>query len=130
MKQNNLWKLCNVEFLDKEPKEVLEYLNHLAENSQSWHSTSSSKNSIRANLANVNREKHHLSQKDDLNVRIASLTRKVEAMEIKKEKDIKSVQNIEIFGICDIMGHVTNDCPNIPFFLRSFTWTSKYHEQF
>ncbi|XVF72157.1 hypothetical protein PTKIN_Ptkin15bG0096600 [Pterospermum kingtungense] len=115
--------MCNGEFLDKEPEEALEYLDHLAENSQSWHSTSSSENSIRSNLANASRGKHHLSQEDDLNARVASLTRKIEAMEMKKEKEIKSVQNDEICGICDIVGHSTNICPNIPVFKEVF------HEQ-
>ncbi|XVF47618.1 hypothetical protein PTKIN_Ptkin03bG0124400 [Pterospermum kingtungense] len=115
--------MCNGEFLDKEPEEALEYLDHLAENSQSWHSTSSSENSIRSNLANASRGKHHLSQEDDLNARVASLTRKIEAMKMKKEKEIKSVQNDEICGICDVVGHSTNICPNIPVFKEVF------HEQ-
>ncbi|XVF72371.1 hypothetical protein PTKIN_Ptkin12aG0116600 [Pterospermum kingtungense] len=115
--------MCNGEFLDKEPEEALEYLDHLAENSQSWHSTSSSENSIRSNLANASRGKHHLNQEDDLNARVASLTRKIEAMEMKKEKEIKSVQNDEICGICDAVGHSTNICPNIPVFKEVF------HEQ-
>ncbi|XVF45052.1 hypothetical protein PTKIN_Ptkin02bG0174600 [Pterospermum kingtungense] len=115
--------MCNGEFLDKEPDEALEYLDHLAENSQSWHSTNSSENSIRSNLANASRGKYHLSQEDDLSARVASLTRKIEAMEMKKEKEIKSVQNDEICGICDAVGHSTNICPKIPVFKEVF------HEQ-
>ena len=87
--------MCNGEFLDKELEETLEYLDHLAKNSQSWHNTSSSENSIRSNLVNANRRKYHLSQEDELNARIACLTRKFEAMEINEEKEIKSMQNEE-----------------------------------
>ena len=109
-----------VNSLIKKLEKALEYLDHLAENSQSWHSTSSSENSIRSNLVNANRGKYHLSQKDYLNARITSLARKVKAMEIKKEKEIKSVQNKEICGICDTIGHLTNDFPNIAIFKEVF----------
>ena len=78
--------MCNGEFLDKEPNDALEYLDHVAENSQSWQSVNSSEGSIRSNLANANKEKYYLSQEDDLNARLASLTRKVEAMELRKSK--------------------------------------------
>ena len=106
--------MCNGEFLDKEPDEALEYLDHLAENSQSWHSVNSSEGSIRSNLANSNKGKYYLSQEDDLNARLASLTRKVEAMELKKVKEIKSVQEEEVCSNCELLGHSTNECPNLP----------------
>ena len=38
--------LCNGKFLDKEPDEALKYLDHLVENSQAWHGTNLSENSI------------------------------------------------------------------------------------
>ncbi|XVF68782.1 hypothetical protein PTKIN_Ptkin11bG0029000 [Pterospermum kingtungense] len=104
--------MCNGEFLDKEPKKALEYLDHLAENSQSWHSTNPSKNSLRSNLANASRGKYNLSKKDDPNSKVASLARKIEAMEMKKEKEIKSVQIYEICSICDAIRHSTSTCLN------------------
>ena len=88
----------------------------MVENSQSWHGVNSSENSIRSNLANANRGKYHLSQEDDLSARIANLTRKVEAMEIRKVKEVKSVQNEEICSICETLVHSTNECLNIPIF--------------
>ncbi|XVF87630.1 hypothetical protein PTKIN_Ptkin18bG0135500 [Pterospermum kingtungense] len=115
--------MCNGEFFDNEPEEALEYLDHLAENSQSWHSTNPYENSIRSNLVNASRGKYHLCQEDDLNGRVASLARKIEAMEMKKEKEIKSVQNDEICSICEAIGHSTSTCPNILVFKEVF------HEQ-
>ena len=85
--------MCNGEFLDKEPDEALEYLDHLAENSQSWHSGNGSEGSIRSNLAYANKGKYNLSQENDLNARIASLTRKIEAMETRKVNEIRTVPN-------------------------------------
>ena len=108
--------MCNGEFLDKEPEEALGYLDHLAENSQSWHTSNSSEGSIRSNLAQASKGKYNLSQEDDLSARIASLARKIEAMEFKKVNEIRTVQNEEVCGICEIVGHSTNECPNIPMF--------------
>ncbi|KAJ4717036.1 DNA-directed DNA polymerase [Melia azedarach] len=112
--------MCNGEFLDKDPEEALEYLDHLAENSQSWQTTSSSENSIRSNLASSSGGKYTLSQEDDLSARVANLTRKIEAMELRKVKEVKSVLNDEVCGICEIMGHCTQDCPNVPIFKKMF----------
>ncbi|XP_022886923.1 uncharacterized protein LOC111402855 [Olea europaea var. sylvestris] len=108
--------MCNGEFLDKDPDEALEFLDHLAENSQSWQTVKPIENSIRSSLASSSGGKYQLSQDDDLNARIASLSRKVEAMELRKVKEVKPVQNDEICSICETFGHLTHDCPNIPVF--------------
>ena len=39
-------------------------------------------------------------------------------MKIGKVKEIKSVQNDEICGICDELEHSTNECPKIPLFKK------------
>ncbi|XP_022862089.1 uncharacterized protein LOC111382375 [Olea europaea var. sylvestris] len=108
--------MCNGEFLDKDIDEALKFLDHLAENSQSWQTVKPIENSIRSNLASSSGGKYQLSQDDDLNARIASLSRKVEAMELRKVKEVKPVQNDEICSICETFGHLTHDCPNIPVF--------------
>ncbi|XP_022851737.1 uncharacterized protein LOC111373434 [Olea europaea var. sylvestris] len=108
--------MCNGEFLDKDPNEALEFLDHLVENSQSWQKVKPIENSIRSSLASSSGGKYQLSQDDDLNARIASLSRKVEAMELRKVKEVKPVQNDEICSIGETFGHLTHDCPNIPVF--------------
>ena len=54
---------------------------------------------------------------DDLSTRVASLTRKLEAMELRKVNGINTVPKIdEVCRICEIMEHLTNECPTIPNF--------------
>ena len=53
-----------------------------------------------------------MSQEYDLSARVASLARKVEAMEMRKLRETKSILTEEVCGICDIVGHPTNECPN------------------
>ena len=44
---------------------------------------------------------------------MASLTR-IEAMELRNVQEVKSVKTEEICNICEIIGHSTVECPNIP----------------
>lgn len=90
----------------------------MAENSQSWHSNNSSEGYIRSNLLYANKGKYNLSQKNDLSARIPSLTRKVEAIEFKKVNEIRTMQNEEVYSICEILGHSTQECSNIPVFKK------------
>ena len=54
---------------------------------------------------------------DDLSTRVASLTRKLEAMELRKVNGINTVPKIdEVCRICEIMEHPTNECATIPTF--------------
>ncbi|KAL5725012.1 hypothetical protein ACHQM5_008209 [Ranunculus cassubicifolius] len=56
-----------------------------------------------------------LKEEDDMSARLASLTRKVEAIEIKKQT--KAKESVEsICGICESDAHCTKDCPTIPAF--------------
>ena len=105
--------MCNGEFLDKDPEEAFDYLDHLAENSQNWQTCNSS-NSIRSNLASSSGGKYQLNQENDLSARVANLTRKIEAMEMKEMRQVKSIQNEEVCGICEIDDHPTKECPNLP----------------
>ena len=48
---------------------------------------------------------------------MASITRKLEAMELRKVNGVNTVPKIhEICRICETMEHLTNDCPTIPTF--------------
>jgi hypothetical protein len=105
--------MCNGEFLEKEPEEAFDYLDHLADNSQAWHTDNSSESSNRSNLVS-NRGKYHFSQEDEIKAKVANLARKIEAMELREVKEVKTVKNEESCGICEIMGHPTSECPNIP----------------
>ena len=58
-----------------------------------------------------------LKEEDDVNARIANLTRKIEAIELSKSGVSKSNEAIKtICGICFTNLHATQDCPTIPAF--------------
>ena len=109
--------MCNGEFLDKDPEEAFDYLDHLAEISQNWQTTNSL-NSVRSNLVSSNGGKNQLNQENDLNARVANLSRKIEAMEMRKLRNVKSIQNEEDYGIYDIHEYPINEYQNFssPYF--------------
>ena len=72
--------VCNGEFLNKDPNEAFDYFDLLAENAQSWDTTDTLDRS-KASTNPSRGGKYHLRKDDDLNARVASLTRKLEAME-------------------------------------------------
>ena len=65
---------------------------------------------------------HHLSENDDLQAKIANLTRKLEVIELKKVNEVTSVPPSVPMGsrvdepciICDDPTHSTINCPNLP----------------
>jgi hypothetical protein len=74
---------------------------------------------------------YNLREDHDLQVKFASLARKVEALKLKKSGQLKSIQDI-VCQICETNKHATNDCPTFPSFkeclneqanaLKSFQW--------
>ncbi|XP_042957986.1 uncharacterized protein LOC122293473 [Carya illinoinensis] len=61
--------------------------------------------------------KYTVNEDDDLRAKLTLLSRKVEAMELKKVKEVHAVPKFsEKCGICEDHGHSTNECPMIPAF--------------
>ena len=67
---------------------------------------------------------HHLRENDDLQEKIANLTRKLEAIELKRVNEVTIVPPVpsvpmgsrveEPCIICDDRTHSTINCPNLP----------------
>jgi len=107
--------MCNGTFKDKDPNKAMDYLDLLAENAQNWNTTGSyeapSKTQPHTSIGGI----YNLREDHDLQDKFASLARKVEALELKKSGQLKSVQDI-VCQICETDEHSTNDCPTLPSF--------------
>ena len=67
---------------------------------------------------------HYLRENDELQAKIANLTRKLEAIEMKKVNEVTSVPQLPLVPngprveepciICDDPTHSTINCPNLP----------------
>ena len=86
--------MCSGEFLNKIPNEAFEYFDLLAERAQSWDTIDTS-NRPRASINPSGGGKCQHREDDDLSARVASLTRKLEAIELRKVNGINIVPKID-----------------------------------
>ena len=86
----------------------------LAENAQSGDISNPT-----SNPKSASREKgvYVLDGEDDLNTKVAGLTKKVKAIELRSVNMITTSEAVEsVCGICESDVHLTKDCPTIPAF--------------
>lgn len=76
--------MCNGEFMNKDPKEAWDYFGLLAENAQFWDKIDDLEKP--KPLTNSKEGIYLLKEEDDVTAKIASLTRKPEAMEIRQQR--------------------------------------------
>jgi len=107
--------MCNGTFENKDPDEAMEYLDLLAENAQNWDTTGSYEAPGKTQPHTSSGGMYNLRKDHDLQAKFASLARKVEALEFKKNGQLKSPQDI-VCQICETNEHATNDCPTLPSF--------------
>nr|WP_164990771.1 hypothetical protein [Pseudomonas protegens] len=107
--------MCNGTFEDKDPDEAMEYLDLLAENAQNWDTAGTYEAPSKTQPHTSSGGMYNLREDHDLQAKFASLARKVEALELKKSGQLKSVENI-VCQICETNEHSTNDCPTLPSF--------------
>jgi hypothetical protein len=107
--------MCNETFEDKDPDEAMKYLNLLTENAQNWDTTSTCEALGKSQPHTSSGIMYNLREDHDLQAKFASLSRKVEALELKKNSQLKSVQEI-MCQICETNEYSTNDCPTLSSF--------------
>jgi len=107
--------MCNWTFEDKDPDEAMEYMDLLAENAQNWDTTGTYEALGKTQPHTSSEGMYNLREDYDLQAKFASLARKVEALELKRSGQLKSVQEI-VCQICETNEHSTNDCPTLSSF--------------
>ena len=109
--------MCNGEFMAQELDEAFDFFDHLAESPYSWDIAfpeTSSKN--KTSGASSGGGKCQLREDDDLRVRIATLTKKVEAMEFRKVNEVQAIPQERICSIGEVPDHSTKEYSTIPAF--------------
>jgi len=107
--------MCNSEFLSKAPDEAWDYFDYLTENAQIWDTTD--RIDKFKPVSNPKGGMYLIREEDDINAKIASLTRKIEAMELQKVNMVKATKiHNSIYDIYESDAHHMKDCPTIPAF--------------
>ena len=109
------------QFYEKIPEGVVQCFDTIAENAQNWE-TYTSLDATRVHSMPTEGGKHHVKENDDLQAKITTLTRKLEAIEMKKVNEVTIVPKVpsapteprmeDLCIICDDPTHLTTDFPN------------------
>ena len=101
----------------------MQFFDTIAENARTWE-TNTSLDTEKVHSTPTGGGIHHLRENDDLQEKIANLTRKLEAIELKKVNEVTVVPQVpsvpmgsrveEPCIICDDPTHLTINCPNPP----------------
>ena len=109
--------------LEKSVRVAIQFFDTIAKNAQTWE-TNTSLDTAKVHSTRIGGGIHHLRENDDLQAKIANLTRKLEAIELKKVNEVTIVPQVpsvpmgsrveEPCIICDEPTHSTINCPNLP----------------
>ena len=91
--------MCNRKFLDKDPENAWDYFDQLAKNAQFWDNSDQSTKTKAS--PSFHGGMHVVRENNDVSARLANLTRKVEAMELKKGGKEKVGEKEGICSICE-----------------------------
>ena len=85
--------MCAGEFYEKSAREAIQFFDTIAENARTWE-TNTSIDTAKVHSTPTGGGLHHLRENDDLQAKIANLTRKLEVIELKKVNEVTSVPQI------------------------------------
>ena len=115
--------MCAGEFYEKSAKEAIQFFDTIAENARTWE-INTSLYTAKVHSTPTRGGIHHLRENDDLQAKIANLTRKLEAIELKKVNEVTIVPPVpsvpmgsrveEPCIICDDPTHSTINYLNLP----------------
>ena len=85
--------MCTGEFYEKSAREAMQNFGTIDENAQTWE-TNTSLDTTKVHSTPTGGGIHHVRENDDLQAKIANLTRKLEAIELKKVNEVTIVPNV------------------------------------
>ena len=115
--------MCVGEFYEKSAREAVKFFDTIAENARTWE-TNTSLGTSKVHNTPTGGGIQHLRENDDLQAKIANLTRKLEGIELKKVNEVTVVPQEPLVPmgsgveepciIWDDPTHSTINCPNLP----------------
>jgi hypothetical protein len=120
----NLFKLsCGGGFLQKEPEDAMDYLDEIAENSNTWNGPSplDSTDRNRSSTTTSGGSVFRLREKDNMNAKISLLTKEIEALKLNESRGVNAVYRedpMEAYRICQEIDHTTSACKSLSQFLN------------
>ncbi|MBE2321308.1 retrotransposon gag domain-containing protein, partial [Solirubrobacter sp. CPCC 204708] len=114
------------ELFEKSPEQAIPYFDRLSESARNWE-VNTTPDVVKRGSTPSSGGKFQLKEQDDLQVKVANLTRKLEALEMQKVNEVTAVPVVpnvpptpivprveEPCLICEDPIHSTRDCPTLP----------------
>ena len=103
------------DFLQKEPEDAMDYLDEIAENSNTWTGPSpmDSTDRTRTNTTTSSGSVFKLREDDNMSAKISKLTKEIKALKMKGSKNVSATfreNPMEVCKICHEINHATNEC--------------------
>ncbi|XP_065620942.1 uncharacterized protein LOC136063874 [Quercus suber] len=114
---------CEGDFLQKEPEDAIDYLDEIAENSNTWIGPSpmDSTDRTRTNTTTSSGSVFKLREDDNMSAKISMLTKEIEALKMKGSRSVSATfreDPMEVCKICHEINHATNECASLSSFLN------------
>uniref|UniRef100_A0A2N9FER6 Retrotransposon gag domain-containing protein n=1 Tax=Fagus sylvatica TaxID=28930 RepID=A0A2N9FER6_FAGSY len=114
---------CGGGFLQKEPEDAMDYLDEIAENSNTWNGPSplDSTDRNRSSTTTSGGSVFRLREEDNMNAKISLLTKEIKALKLKGSKGVNAIYRedpMEACRICQEIDHTTSACKSLSQFLN------------
>ena len=114
---------CGGGFLQKELEDAMDYLDEIAENSNTWNGPSplDSTDRNRSSTTTSGGSVFRLREEDNINAKISLLTKEIEALKLKGSRGVNAVYRenpMEACQICQEIDHTTSACKSLSQFLN------------
>ena len=110
--------MCGGDFMSKSPDEALDFLNYVAEISRLWDEPHGKDSSKVKPQNNAKGGMYTLNEDVDVQVKMATLSRRLEELEARGAHEIKVVNDVPMqiaqCSICQSGEHLVSECPTIP----------------
>ena len=108
--------------LQKEPEDAMDYLDEIAENSNTWTRPSlmDSIDRTRTNTTTSSGSVFKLREDDNMSAKISMLPKEIEAFKMKVSKSVSATfreDPMEVCKICHEINHAANECASLSSFL-------------
>ena len=110
--------MCGGDFLSKNPDKTMDFLNYVAETSKAWDEPNPREVERMKPTANQRGGMYSLSEDVEMKVKLSSLTRRLEELEMRNQHEVRAVAETPVplqpcFN-CQSTSHQEEHCPITP----------------
>ena len=110
--------MCGGDFLSKNPDEVMDFLNYVAENSKAWDEPNPRETDRMRPTINQRGGMHSLLEDMEMKAKLSTLTRRLDELEGRRSHEVRAVEEapvpIQPCFNCQSTDHQREHCPMVP----------------